>query len=204
MNARYAFVSVDLQNDFASVGGRLYSPKPSLTFLRATLFPYVEGTGHLICEIVSDYRLPRPGYTRGCCEPGDWGYESIVPAALAGPRLIKAMNSPVWTRRDVGDPQGNPGLPYPDPARLGAWLEDTLGAPGQVVPVVFGLTIDCCVLCVAQELFWHGYEPVVLREGVDAPSGRPEDRDVILATTVQNWAKVLEWRDLLRFDPSET
>lgn len=65
-------------------------------------------------------------------------------------------------------------------------------------PWVFGLTIDCCVLCVAQELFWHGYEPVVLREGVDAPSGWPEDRDVILATTVQNWAKALEWRDLLR------
>lgn len=84
MNARYAFVSVDLQNDFISVGGRLYSPKPSLTLLRTTLFPYVEGTGHLICEIVSDYRLPRPGYTQGCCEPGDWGMNQLFPSLWRG------------------------------------------------------------------------------------------------------------------------
>jgi hypothetical protein len=145
---RCALISVDLQNDFASEGGRIYSPKPCLAFLRTTLFPYLETAGLQVSEIVSDYRQPRPGYTRGCCEPGDWGHESIVPARLTGSRLTKSMNSPVWTREGIGEADEEPGLPYSDPERFTAWLESGLGRPSDVVPVVFGLTVDCCVLCV--------------------------------------------------------
>ena len=194
---RYALIAVDLQNDFAAEGGKLYSPKPCLLFLRSTLFPYLESCGMQISEIVSDYRRPRPGYTKGCCEPGQWGHDSIVPAGRTGSRLVKSMNSPVWTRENIGEADGEPGPPYPDPERLTAWLRTALGEPGDVLPVVFGLTVDCCVLCVAQELSWRGYETLVLREGVDCPSGKPDDRDTVLATTVQNWAGTIVWQQLM-------
>jgi hypothetical protein len=196
VNKRCALISVDLQNDFASEGGRLYSPKPCLAFLRYTLFPYLETAGLQMSEIVSDYRQPRPGYTKGCCEPGGWGHESIVPSRLTGSRLTKSMNSPVWTREGIGEADEEPGLPYSDPERFTAWLESGLGRPRDVVPVVFGLTVDCCVLCVAQELFWRGYETLILRQGVDCASGRPEDRDAVIETTIQNWANVIEWHHL--------
>lgn len=171
-------------NDFAAEGGKLYSPKPCLLFLRSTLFPYLESSCMQISEIVSDYRQPRPAYTKGCCEHGQWGHDSIVPAGRTGSRLVKSMNSPVWTRENIGDADGEPGPPYPDPERLTAWLRTALGEPGDVVPVVFGLTADCCVLCVAQELSWRGYQTLVLREGVDCPSGKPDDQNTVFATTV--------------------
>ena len=107
------------------------------------------------------------------------------------------MNSPVWTRENIGDADGEPGPPYPDPGRLTAWLRTALGEPADVVPVVFGLTADCCVLCVAQELSWRGYQTLVLREGVDCPSGKPDDRDTVLATTVQNCAGTIAWQQLM-------
>lgn len=193
---RYALIAVDLQNDFAAEGGKLYSPKPCLLFLRSTLFPYLESSGMQISEIVSDYRQPRPGYTKGCCEPGQWGHDSIVPAGRTGSRLVKSMNSPVWTRENIGEADGEPGRRIPTPSGSPRGCELRWGTrrrcPGSV-----GLTVDCCVLCVAQELSWRGYETLVLREGVDCPSGKPDDRDTILATTVQNWAGTIVWQQLM-------
>jgi hypothetical protein len=194
---RCALIAVDLQNDFASEGGRLYSPLPCLGFLRETLLPHLESTAVEVCQIVSDYRQPRPGYTKGCCEPGDRGFESVLPDRLTRSRLIKSMNSPVWTRDNIGEPHKEPGQPYPDPGRFTAWLQRWVGSPSDVQPVLFGLTADCCVLCVAQELFWRGYETSILREGVDCPSGSPADRDTVLGTIAQNWAGTIEWQSLM-------
>ena len=67
------FIAVDLQNDFATEGGKLYKPKPCTKFLDEVLFPYFREHDIKINEIVSDYRQPRPGSGRDCCCPGEWG-----------------------------------------------------------------------------------------------------------------------------------
>ncbi len=106
------------------------------------------------------------------------------------------MNSPLWISENVGDSSKKPGLPYQDPEKFNKWLADNIGSPDEVLPILFGLTVDCCVLSVVQELFWRGYQSFILREGVDAPSGKAEDRDIVLKTTASNWAKTIEWKDL--------
>lgn len=196
MDKKYSFIAVDLQNDFVSEGGLHYTKKVSVDFLKNTLFPYFQERGIKINEIISDYRQPRQGDTSDCCRAGEWGYESITPRDIVKSVWIKAMNSPIWVRENIGDSTKPPGLPYQDTAGFGKWLDENVGNPDEVVPVVFGLTIDCCVLSTLQELSWRGYYPVVLKEGVDHYSGKLEDRDKILETPVPNWAEVINWREL--------
>ena len=79
---------------------------------------------------------------------------------------------------------------------FGEWLEENIGKPGETTPIVFGLTIDCCVLSTLQELSWRGYYPSVLYEAVDHYSGKPEDKEMVLKSTATNWAKIVHWKDL--------
>lgn len=191
---KYSFIAVDIQNDFASKGGRYYTYKPSIKFLRGTLFPYLRAKRIKINEIISDYRQPRPGHKSDSCRPGEWGHESLIPKNLRESLWIKCMNSPVWVRKNIGKPNLKPGLPYSDPKKFARWLDANVGDPKKVTPVLIGLTIDCCVLSVAQELSWRGYYPLVLKEAVDHVSGKIEDRDKILEMPVPNWAKVVSWK----------
>lgn len=193
---KHSFVAVDIQNDFASEGGKYYTPKPSVEFLKMTLFPFLKEKDIKINEIISDYRQPRQGDQGDCCHPGEWGYKSLIPDELRNSLWIKAMNSPVWIRDGIGDAKSKPGLPYPDPQKFGQWLEENVGKPADVIPVLIGLTADCCVLSTSQELSWRDYYPVVLKEGVDHASGKIEDRDKVLETPVSNWADTISWNDL--------
>ena len=190
------FLCVDLQNDFTTEGGKHYAPKASVTFLKETLFPFLEGRNIKISEIISDYRQPRPGDRGTGCVPGEWGYASIVPENIVKSRWIKCMNSPLWIRENIGDSTKTPGLPYQDVKAFGEWLEKSIGKPEECTPVVFGLTIDCCVLSTLQELAWRGYHPMVLKEGVDHYNGKIEDRDATLSVVASNWAKAISWNDL--------
>ena len=192
----YAFLSVDLQNDFTTEGGKHYTPKASVSFMKETLFPFLTGKNIRINEIISDYRQPRPGDRDESCVPGIWGHESIVPKELVKARWLKCMNSPLWIRENIGDPNKEPGLPYQDTDKFTTWLTTNLGKPGEVTPIVFGLTIDCCVLSTLQELSWRGYYPWVLKEAVDHYSGKPEDKEVVLKTVASNWVEVISWADL--------
>ena len=192
----FSFLSVDLQNDFATKGGRHYTPKASISFLRETLFPSLGGRGIQINEIISDYRQPRPGDKDESCVPGTWGHESIVPRELVKSRWLKCMNSPIWIRGGIGDPDKDLGLPYQDPKGFSEWISENLGMPGETTPIVFGLTIDCCVLSTLQELSWRVYYPSVLYEAVDHYSGRSEDKEMVLKSTATNWAKIIHWKDL--------
>lgn len=196
MNKKYSFIAVDLQNDFTSEGGLHYTPKASISFLKNTLFPYFQEKNIKINEIISDYRQPRPGDRDESCKPEEWGGESIVPRDIIKSVWFKTMNSPIWVRENIGNPDKEPGLPYQDAKGFGQWLEDNIGKPGKATPVLFGLTIDCCVLSTLQELSWRGYYPMVLKEGVDHYSGKLEDRDKILETPVPNWAEVISWEEL--------
>jgi len=196
MKKNNVFVAVDIQNDFASEGGKFYTPKPSIGFLRQTLFPFIRKRNIKVNEIISDYRQPRPGDQGDCCHPGEWGYKSLVPDNLKKSIWVKCMNSPIWVRENIGKADTKPGLPYPDSDGFGRWLQKNMGKPEEVTPVVFGLTIDCCVLSVLQELSWRGYYPLVLRNAVDHASGKMEDRDKVLETPIPNWAKVVSWKDI--------
>ena len=148
-------------------------------------------------EIISDYSSPRPGNREDCCRPGEWGYNSLIPSHLKkNPVWVKCMNSPVWIRGKSAGSKKTAVMPLPDPEKFTRWLTDTAGKPGEVRPVVIGLTIDCCVLSTVQELSWRGYRPIVLKEGVDAASGKIKERDAILNLVIKNWAEIMTWPGL--------
>jgi len=188
-------VFVDLQYDFTCPGGACFAPRPCVEFVRTTLFPLMREKGIKACEITSDYRQPRPGDARDCCRPGEWGYRSEVPIELVhGERLVKSMNSPLWTREGIGDPQALPGAPFQDPVRLDAWIRDNIGGRGSCPEVVLaGLTLDACVLCAAQELTFRGYKVSILEEATDTRSGRQEEKRSMLRTPpVAFWSKGMD------------
>lgn len=188
-----------MQNEFTSEGGKYYVPRPSVDFVKNVLFPFLEERGITISEIVSDYRQPRPGDDRDCCRPGEWGYESIIPPFIRnGRQWVKSMNSPVWTRKGIGDPRMDPGEPFPDPTGFGEWLFEHVGGRNDVWKVVLmGLTADCCVLSTVQELRWRGYDVNVLSEATDMRSGDKEEKDVFLHTPPFTfWGAVMEWEEL--------
>jgi len=106
------------------------------------------------------------------------------------------MNSPIWVRENIGDATKKPGLPYQDTIGFGIWAEENIGNPRKVTPVLFGLTIDCCVLSTLQELNWRGYYPLVLKEGVDHYFATDEAKEAILKSPIPNWAGVTTWSEL--------
>ena len=192
---RYEFIAVDIQNEFATEGGKFYTPKPSVEFLKSTMFPYLRERGIQVNDIISDYRQPRPGDSGDGCAPGTWGYESLIPDDLRKSLWIKAMNSPIWIREHGGDGSKVPGKPYPDSAAFGKWVEENIGAPETTRPVLFGLTIDCCVLSAVQEFRWRGFSPVVIREAVDHASGKEDDKDIVLEKTALSWwSEAVDWK----------
>ena len=192
-------VSVDFQKDFTAEGGGCYKPRPSVHFVKNVLIPYLENSGIRIAEIISDYRQPRPGDRGRCCRPGEWGYESEISETVKDEAVwIKCMNSPIWVRENIGDATKEPGLPYQDPKRFDEWIGRVIGSPGGTEIVLIGLTLDCCVLCAAQEFRFRGYDVKILKEAVDPYSGDQEEKEVLFMAPVKNWARVITWEELQR------
>ncbi len=194
--SKYVFIAVDIQNDFITEGGRFYTYKPSKDFMLKTFFPFLEENNIKVNEIISDYRQPRQGDLGDGCKPGEWGYESILPEHLRKSLWTKSMNSPIWVRKNIGNSKRKPGLPYPDSKAFGKWIKKNIGTLENVIPVIFGLTIDCCVLSTIQEFRWRGFSPIVIKETVDHSTGKIEDRDIVLEkTAIRWWAKNMTWED---------
>jgi len=191
-------ISVDLQKDFSAEGGKHFKPHPNVPFIKETLVPFLRENNIKLAEIVSDYRQPRPGDRDASCKPGEIGYESEIPEDVKlKPTWIKCMNSPIWTRKNIGEQDKEPGLPYEDPVAFGEWLDKVVGKPNDVEVVLIGLTIDCCVLCTSQELSMRGYKVYILEEGVDPYSGNQDEKEQILRGPVlNNWAKPVTWEVL--------
>jgi nicotinamidase-related amidase len=191
-------LAVDLQHEFTTEGGALYQPRPCVPFLQETFLPVAEKRGAKIAEIISDYRATPPAAGASACVPGQWGYQSIIPAALKQqPVWVKAETSPSWIRSGGGQADAVPGLPYPAPQRFGEWLAAMLGPPTQTEPIlVIGLMLEICVLCTLQELHWRGYQAKVLLEGVDTFTGDAEQKRQLCATLFPFWGQVLEWQEL--------
>lgn len=190
------FIAVDLQNDFTTEGGNHYKVRPSVKFLNDILFPFLKENNIKVSEIISDYRQPRPGDLDESCVPHTWGYESIVPKELVKSQWVKCMNSPIWVRENIGVSDKKAGLPYQDPKTFSDWLKNNVGTPEEATPVLFGLTIDCCVLSTLQELNWRGYYPLVIKEGVDHYLATEEAKEAVLKSPVSNWAEAINWEDL--------
>ncbi len=193
---KYEFISVDLQNDFATDGGKHYKYRPCVDFLKENVFSFLKEKGIKVNEIVSDYRQPRPGDKDESCTPGTWSYESIVPKEIVKSQWIKCMNSPIWVRENAGNAEKIAGFPYQDTEKFGKWLEENVGDPKEVTPILFGLTLDCCVLSTLQELNWRGYYPKVIYEGADHYKATEEAKKMVIESVVGNWAKVVHWEEL--------
>lgn len=192
-------ISVDFQKEFSAKGGKHYRPRPNVDFIKKILVPFLRKNSIKIAEIISDYRQPRPGDLDDSTRPGEEGYISEIPENVKLENLwIKCMNSPIWTRKNIGNPNKKPELPYQNPKAFTKWLNSTIGKPNEACEVVLiGLTIDCCVFCTAQELKFRGYNVKILKEAVDTYSGNPQEKDIILNNPpLLNWAKIISWDKL--------
>jgi nicotinamidase-related amidase len=192
-------MSVDLQKEFSAPGGKHYRLHSNVNFIRDTFIPFLRIKDVKIAEIISDYRQPRPGDLDDSTKPGEWGYESELPNDIKlNPVWIKCMNSPIWTRKNIGNPNKRPGLPYQDPKGFGSWLSKVVGEPSKGKKIVLiGLTLDCCVFCTAQELTFRGYDVKILAEGVDVYSGKKAEKKQILNNyPLSNWAEPVSWKEL--------
>lgn len=200
----YHIIVIDYQNDFCTKGGKWFKERPCQTFIEKTLVPFLRKNDIKISEIISDYRLPRPNETIGYCVPETWGYQSAIPPDIKKKNVwIKAMNSPEWVRDNIGNANGIPGLPYPDSKAFSHWLEETIGKPNQDDQIILmGLTLDCCVLCTAQQLYFRGYNVKILKEATDVydveaakaniKNGN-DYKDFLFNTTHGMWSKAISW-----------
>ena len=187
-------VSVDFQKDFTAPGGLHYRVRPSVDFVKNVLIPHLAERDIKVAEIVSDYRQPRPGDRGDCCRPGEWGYESEIPASVKDAHVwIKCMNSPIWVRENGGDPGKPPGLPYQDTKKFDEWIAETVGESDDTEVVLIGLTLDCCVLCAAQEFSFRGFSVNVLSEAVDTYSGDQDEKELAAKGPLKNWATLIDW-----------
>ncbi|MDP3881579.1 MAG: isochorismatase family protein [Nanoarchaeota archaeon] len=196
---RIKIISVDLQKEFSSLGGKHHRPHPNVDFIKEILIPHLRKKKLKIAEVISDYRQPRPGDLDDSTRPGEWGYESEIPEDLKiKPVWIKCMNSPIWTRKNIGNPNRRPGIPVQDTKAFTAWLAKTIGKPEDSdIIVLVGLTLDCCVFCTAQELTFRAYNVRILEEGVDVYSGKPEEKEMILNNyPLHNWAEKITWNEI--------
>ncbi len=191
-------VSVDLQNDFCTEGGVLYRPRPCVPFIIDRLIPFVRERGYRIAEIISDYRATEPKTGTSTCVPGQWGYQSLVPAEVKHPSVwVKAAPSPGWTRAGAGQENQLPGQPYPAPDAFSAWLAAVIGAPSADQEIILvGLMLEICVLSTLQELKYRGYQVKVLCEGVDTYSGSAEQKSMLFGILFPFWGQAFSWAQM--------
>lgn len=192
-------ISVDFQNDFVSPGGVHFQGQPCIEFVTGTVVPFAREHGIPVAEIISDYRSPGGDDGDNTCVPGQWGYESQIPADLKPVgSWVKASIAPTWVRDGGGVADARPGLVRPDPAGFTSWLDVTIGPPGHGGPVVImGLMLEVCVLATLIELRLRGYPAAVLIEGVDTGDGDRRRKLEFLDTLAGFWGQPMTWAQCL-------
>jgi Isochorismatase family len=190
-------LSVDFQKDFSDPSGRWYKPRPCHSFIKEVLVSTLREKKSQLAEIISDYRLPRPSETVEYCIPGTLGYESEIPVDVKHENIwIKAMNSPAWCRDNGGCTNLETASPYCKPEILTEWFLNVLGEPKKREVVLIGLTLDCCVLATAQELYYRGYKVRYLFEGTDTYLGDEQDKLNLFLTPLNMWGSPISWNDV--------
>jgi nicotinamidase-related amidase len=200
LTARMRLISVDLQHDFASPGGTHHRGQPCVAFVTGTVVPFAREHSLVVAEIVSDYRSSGGNDADTTCVPGQWGFESVIPADLkpAEP-WVKASIAPTWVRDGGGRSDAVPGPARPDPSGFATWLDTAIGPPDSSGPVVImGLVLEVCVLATLIDIRLRGYSAAVLVEGVDTSDGDQQRKREFLDTLAGFWGQPMTWPDLLR------
>ena len=188
----FSFICVDFQKEFTSPAGAFYRNRPMTGFLKKTLFPHFLRKKIKVAEIRAAYRKPRFGDKTPHCVPGTKGFISELPEELRKSVWVKAMNSPVWTRKNAGKNKPT-SQPYASDKKFTAWLKKNIRKDC----ILFGLTLDRCILCAAQELYFRGYRVKILKEACDTFSGSQKEKEILFRLpTVTNWAEPIPWRHL--------
>ena len=198
---QYKFLSVDFQNEFADPEGKWFNGGTSIDFVKNTLIPFFRKNSIKISEIVSDYRPLRLADSGIGCIPGEFGFESVFPMDIKENNVwIKCMNSPIWVRKNGGIKEKTPGQPYQNSNAFNKWLLKQFGKPNENLTIIlFGLTLDCCVLATAQELKWHGYNCKVLIEATDVmPNKKQEEvkNQIVNGEVLNHWLKFISFEEL--------
>ncbi len=201
INKNIKFISIDFQKEFTTKEGKWFNSGRSVEFVKNKVILFLQEHKIKISEIISDYRQPRPGDSGDGCYPGTDGYESEILVDVKNKDIwVKCMNSPLWIRDNGGIPDSNPGLPYQDTEKFSIWLKNNIGEPKDVEFVVLiGLTIDCCVLCTAQELTFRGYNVKIIEEATDPAGGEEKyKKSIITKSPLLNWAEVIKWEEFIK------
>ena len=191
---------VDYQYDFCKSGGRFYQERPCHQFIDDVLVPYFLKKQIKISEIISDYSLPRPSSNLAYCVPRSWGYKSGIPSSLIkNTQWIKAMKSPEWIRAQ--------GTPLAQPEAFTAWLELNFGPASNQHIIVFGLTLDCCVLNTVMQLYFRGYRSSILVEATDIDTPQNilpllksdvDYKSLYFLSSIGFYASPITWQELQR------
>ena len=188
-------ISVDFQHDFVSPGGVHYRGQSCVGFVTGTVVPFARAHGIEVAEIISDYRSPGGDDADATCVPGQWGYESAIPADVKpNPPWVKASIAPTWVRDGGGRADAIPGPARSDPTGFATWLDAAIGPPDRGGPVVImGLVLEVCVLATLIEVRLRGYPAVVLIEGVDTYEGDRRRKLEFLDTLAGFWGQPVTW-----------
>lgn len=192
----FDFICIDFQNDFASPGGINFNKGKSVSFIKEKMFPFLKDRNIQVSEILSDYRIPRGKSNNESCIPGSWGFQSLLPSALKkGTSWIKCMHNPLWIRKNIGVPNVSLGKEYQSPRKFNKWLKDNV--PNKNV-ILFGETADCCMLQVASELYFRGYNVYFIYEACDPMNERLDKKDdVLYHSSVSIYSKTIRFEELL-------
>ena len=197
----YKFLSVDFQNEFADKNGKWFNGGESVSFVKKKLVPFLKKKQIRVSEIISDYRPPRNSDSGVGCIPGEFGFESSLPDEVREKNpWIKCMNSPIWVRKNIGVKDKKAGAPYQDCKKFDKWLKQQFGKPREDLTIVlFGLTLECCVLSTAQELYWHGYNFVILTEATDVMPNKNQTeikQQIVEGEVLNHWLKFVGFAEL--------
>ena len=190
----FDLISVDFQYDFADEDGLNFNKGKSVGFVKNTLIPFLKNSGVQVSEIISDYRLPRGKSKNESCVPGTRGFESLIPMELRkGEQWIKCMHNPIWIRKKAGKENAELGDVYQDPNAFDAWVLQQIR---HRKVILFGLTADCCILQVASELYFRGYDVYIIYEATDPMNERLNYKnEIMFHSTLSIYAKTIHFDD---------
>ncbi len=196
----YKVIAVDLQNDFATVWGNCYKLRPSVEFVLKRLVPFFRANKIKLYEIISDYRQPKPRSTRNNCVPWTRWFESVIPKDIKFAKpWVKAMNSPIRVRENIFDWSKETSMPYQDSHLFDERLLNNIWPRDLRSEIILiGLTLDCCVLCLAQELSRRWYKVTTIIETVDTYSWDQDEKNMILSNyPLKKWLSSITWNQFI-------
>lgn len=188
------FIWIDLQNDFASEWWYARRSRPCVSFIKNSLVPFFAENNIKTLEIISDYRLPRKKAKKEKCVPWTWWYQSILPDTIkTNPTRIKSMHSPLWVRKNRWT-TNETSYAYQDIEWFDNRIKNQIWSEKEVI--LYWLTLDCCVLSIAQELSWRWFKVYLLNEWVDMFDGKKQSKDNFIQNNIWFWAKPITFSEV--------